>query len=257
MTVEIVPASEAPPPPPAPQQQASAETPPVESGIDGTTLESKSSGSEVSSSAEKGSATAAPPRPKAKVPSLQEAQSRAKTQRNGKAAEKSPAASPPEPETQPQASEPLLPPNAPIEEPQPHPKEASNEVDGNELFAMPLALPGGRLGGGFDAPSSNPAMLAHDDLAAFKARVSMCAPLRHGVDPDAVIAVRISFKPDGTLASPPKLLGAALSADTVALLNSLVSALEKCQPFAELPADKYRKWKTLEFLWQPMIVSRD
>jgi hypothetical protein len=58
MTVEIVPSSEAPPI--EPRQ------------VDGTPFESTSSGSEVSSDFEKGSATAEPPRPKSAAPSLQQ-----------------------------------------------------------------------------------------------------------------------------------------------------------------------------------------
>jgi hypothetical protein len=55
MTVEIVPPSEAPP-----FEPPQTETP----HIDGTPLKSKSTGSEVSSDSEKGSASAEPPEPK-------------------------------------------------------------------------------------------------------------------------------------------------------------------------------------------------
>ena len=70
MTVEIVPPSEAPqfdPPTETPQPETpQAETPQAERPqFDGTPLESKSTGSEVSSNSEKGSASAEPPRPKA------------------------------------------------------------------------------------------------------------------------------------------------------------------------------------------------
>jgi hypothetical protein len=148
-------------------------------------------------------------------------------------------------ETQPQ-SEPLLPPTT---------KEALHQPNASELFAMPLALPGGRLGGGFDTPTSNPAMLPHDDTAAFRARLSSCSYLPAGIDENAAIELRISFRRDGTLASQPQLLNASLSPDAAALMQSAVNALQRCQPFTELPADKYKKWKTLDLVVTPLLLS--
>ena len=255
MTVEIVPSNEAP----------QIETPQIESPqietrqVEGTPLELTSIGSEVSSNSEKGSATAEPPRPKSAAPSLQQAQARSDPQRSASLAAAKPQASAPvQPVTQPQASEPLLPPTTPTVQPQPHPKEAANHPNAGEMFAMPLALPGGRLGGGFDAPASNPAMLPHDYTAAFRARLSSCSHLEAGfgeVDEGVAILLRISFKRDGTLASPPKLLDASLSPQVASLLQTAVSALQRCQPFTELPADKYKEWKTLDLVITPLALS--
>jgi hypothetical protein len=245
MTVEIVPANEAPP---------------IQNDhVDGTPLESTSTGSEVSSEFKAGSASAAPPQPKAAIASLQQAQTRADAQRSSSPAAAQPqTAAPAQPETQPRASEPLLPPTAPTLEPQPHPKEAANRPNAAEMFAMPMALPGGRLGGGFDAPSSTPAMLPHDDIAAFRARLSSCSQLPPGftVDDDKLaIVVRVSFKRDGTLAATPKLLDAPLSPDVAAMMQTAVDALQRCQPFTELPADKYNRWKTLDLVVTPLALS--
>jgi len=254
MTVEIVPSSEAPPPP------AQSEAPPVDSqNVDGTPLESKTTGSEVASTSAKGSAAAAPPRPKMTArPSPQQAQAPAKAQRNANVAEAQPQTAPRvEPETQPQAAEPLLPPPAPTGEPQPHPKEAADQPNAGEMFAMPLVLPGGKVGGGIDAPASNPAMAPHDEIAAFRARLSSCShlPPGFGGDDSVTIVVRVSFKRDGTLAAAPQLLQASLSPDAAPLLQSAVTALERCQPFTELPADKYRRWKTLDLVVTPLALS--
>jgi hypothetical protein len=225
MTVEIVPSNEAP-------QIETEDTP-----VDGTPLDSTSSGSELSSDAEKGSIGAEPRRPNSPVPSLRQGQAGAPPQRSASLAEAPlPAAAPdePQPETQPEASEPLLPPTA-----------------SSEMFAMPLALPGGRLGGGFDAPASHPAMAPHDEIGAFFARVSSCSRLPVGIDENVKIVLRVSFKRDGTLASQPELLDASLSPDVLPLMQTAVDALERCQPFSELPPDKYKKWKTLN-----IVVSR-
>ena len=34
-----------------------------------------------------------------------------------------------------------------------------------------------------------------------------------------------------------------------------MSALEKCQPYAELPKDKYNEWKTLNLIVTPRTFS--
>jgi hypothetical protein len=231
MTVEIVPSDEAP----------QIDT----SHVDGTPLDSTSSGSEVSSNSEKGSATTAPPRPQTAAPSLQQAQAPLNPQHSDKVAAPQPLTEPLlQDETQPQF-EPLLPMTT---------KEAANEPNAGEMFAMPLALPGGRVGGGFDAPKSDPAMLPHDDTAAFRARVSSCSHLPPGIDENAAIVLRVSFKRDGTLASPPQLLQSSLSPDAAILMHSAVSALQKCQPFNELPADKYTEWKTLKLVVTPLAL---
>jgi len=59
----------------------------------------------------------------------------------------------------------------------------------------------------------------------------------------------------GTLASPPELLDATLSPEVSALMQTAVNALQRCQPFTELPADKYKKWKTLDLVVTPLALS--
>jgi hypothetical protein len=230
ITVEIVPSDE-------PQVETSQ--------VEGTPLDSASSGSELSSNSEKGSATTAPPRPKTAAPSLQQAQAPLNLEHSDSVAASQPQTEPPVPdETQPQFE-----PRPPVTA-----KEAVNQPNAGEIFAMPLALPGGRLGGGFDAPTSNPAMLPHDDTAAFRARLSSCSRLPRGIDENAAVVLRISFKPDGTLASPPQLLDASLSPDAAVLMHAAISALQRCQPFSELPADKYAKWKRLDLTVTPLAL---
>jgi hypothetical protein len=252
MTVEIVPPSEAPP----------FETPQPETPhVDGTPLESKSTGSEVSSNSEKGSASAEPPRPKAALPSPELTQPRSNPQRSASLAAAEPlSASPeePQPETQPQASEPLLRPTIQTDQSEPHPEEARSGPDVGEMFALPLALPGGRLGGGFDAPAAHPAMLPHDDIALFFARASSCTHLPDGtaVDENVRIVLRVSFNRDGTLASEPIILDASFLPGTSELIQAARRAQQKCQPYAELPKDKYNEWKTLDMVVTRQFLSR-
>jgi hypothetical protein len=252
MIVEILPPSEAPP----------FETPQTETPhVDGTPLESTSTGSEVLSNSEKGSASAEPPKPEmTALPSPELTQPRSTPQRSASLAVNQPlAASPeePQPETQPQATEPLLRPTMQTDPSEPNPEAAKNQPDAGEMFALPLALPGGRLGGGFDAPMANPAMLPHDDIALFRARASSCTRVPAGtpMDENVRIVLRVSFKRDGTLASQPYILDASFLTGASALIQAAVRALEKCQPYAELPKDKYNEWKTLDLIVTPRMLS--
>jgi hypothetical protein len=251
MMVEIVPPAEAP----------LFEIPQTETPhVDGTPLESTSSGSEVSSTSDKGSASAERPQPKAALPSPELTQPRSAPQRSASLAPAQPAAASPEepqPETQPQASEPLLRPATQTDQSEPHAEEAENQPDVGEMFALPLTLPGGRLGGGFDAPAADPAMLPHDDIALFRARASSCTRVPAGtpMDENVRIVLRISFKRDGTLASQPLILDASFLPGTSALIQAAMSALEKCQPYAELPKDKYSEWKIIDVIITPQFLS--
>jgi hypothetical protein len=244
VAVEIVPSDEVP----------QSET----QNVNGTPLDSTSNGSEVSSDSKNGSASMASPRPKSTVPSLQQLQASENPQGGGtpKAAQQQ-APPPADGETPPRPSEALVQPTEHIALPEPHP-DAPSEPNAGELFALPLVLPGGRISGGLDAPANNPAMLPHDDTAAFRARLSSCSqlPAWFHMDDNVAILLRISFKRDGTLAAPPELLRSSLSSDAVALTNAAITALEKCQPFTELPADKYNTWKTLELVVTPLSLSR-
>jgi len=60
---------------------------------------------------------------------------------------------------------------------------------------------------------------------------------------------------DGTLASPPQLLEPVTSAKERVLMQNSIEALQKCQPHTMLPADKYKKWKTLNLVVSPLALS--
>jgi hypothetical protein len=70
---------------------------------------------------------------------------------------------------------------------------------------------------------------------------------------DNVRAVlRISLKPDGTLAAPPQPIRIeGVSRGGGDLYLSIVAALRKCQPYNMLPADKYNEWKVFDLTFTP------
>ena len=155
--------------------------------------------------------------------------------------------------------EPILPPDAQKEEAQPQPEQARTQPNPGDVFALPLTLPGGGLGGGLDAPSPTPAMAPHDDTAAFRAHVSSCSHLPPEISSGEPIQVvmRVFFKPDGTLAEPPEMLyGTTFSPKSSALMKIAVKALEDCQPFTELPKDKYQRWRVMDLTVSPRAMGR-
>jgi hypothetical protein len=60
------------------------------------------------------------------------------------------------------------------------------------------------------------------------------------------VLLRIALNPDGTLGAKPELIRAPASLAGPPLVDSAKLALQKCQPYRGLPADKYRDWKILD-----------
>jgi hypothetical protein len=122
------------------------------------------------------------------------------------------------------------------------------------MFGMPLTLPDGKLGGGFDAPAVDKAAIGREEIAAFRDHLRSCSTLpagMHATDKGRIV-LRVSFRPNGTLATKPEPIevGGASSIGP-ALFAGAVAALQKCQPYAMLPADKYKEWKVLDLPFTP------
>jgi hypothetical protein len=139
------------------------------------------------------------------------------------------------------------------DQPPPQTEETPDQTETAETLAQ-LALLGGQLGGGFQAPPINAARPGIDFTAAFRERVSSCSTLPPGIDQSDKISValRVYFNRDGTLSSRPQVLEPIMSAKQQVLLENSLSALEKCQPYTMLPPDKYKHWKQLDLTFYPM-----
>jgi outer membrane biosynthesis protein TonB len=142
--------------------------------------------------------------------------------------------------------------------PDPAPPTETHELNPADMFAMPLALPDGKLGGSFDAAAIDKASIPNDDIAAFHDHLKSCSKLPAGVNvTDNVKAVvRVFLKPDGTLAEPPT----AIRVDGVSrgggdLYQSIVTALRQCQPYNMLPRDKYDEWKVFDLTFTPQSFA--
>jgi hypothetical protein len=211
-----------------------------------------------------------PPPPSTATKPVQPAQPRARDQQSG-----SPPASPSGASGAPGAprasgaaakpAAPAPPEGLPVQPPPPAAQETGRDADAAatagtrqttnvaDLFGMPLTLPDGRLGGGFDAPAIEATKIERSSVDAFRAHLKTCAALPAGIAPSEKISlvVHVSLNADGTLAGQPTLMEASASPKGPILLQSLLRGLRKCQPYNMLPADKYREWKSLDIRFTP------
>jgi hypothetical protein len=138
-------------------------------------------------------------------------------------------------------------------EPQPSTEETPDQQETAEQIAQ-LALAGGPLGGGFQAPPVDADRRGIDFTKLFRERVSSCSTLPSNIAPTERVSVvlRVFFNRDGTLASPPLPLEPIVSTKQQALMENSISALQKCQPYTMLPRDKYKLWKQVDLTFYPM-----
>jgi len=185
---------------------------------------------------------AAPPKPEAAKPQRQ-------------AALPTPPPSPQPAKAQPpQATPPAQPATPP---PAYVPPEPDVSIKYHVMLGLPPELPAepakGKPGDDFDAPASKPANIESSLVAEFRRHLRTCSKLPASIDlSDRVtVKLRVMMTPEGRLAADPILIEASASAKGPALMQSAVAALEACQPYAMLPADRYGEWKVLDLSFTP------
>jgi len=119
----------------------------------------------------------------------------------------------------------------------------------------PTAAPSSRerAGDNFDAPASQNADVASSVVAAFRRHLRTCSKLPatlKGSD-DVRVKLRVFMGQDGRLAAEPVLIEASASIKGPLLMQSAISALQACQPYAMLPLDRYGEWKVLDLSFTP------
>jgi hypothetical protein len=164
-----------------------------------------------------------------------------------------PSSSPPDrPEA---AAQPQAPSTSPV--PAYIPSEPDVTIKYHVLLGLPLDLPPDgpkdRPGEGFDAPASRPADVASNLVAEFRRHLKTCSKLPAAVGPSDKIKIklRVFMTLEGRLAAEPILIEASASAKGPALMQSAIGALEACQPYAMLPADRYGEWQVLDLSFTP------
>ena len=124
---------------------------------------------------------------------------------------------------------------------------AASQADSGGRSAPKLAATGqsakqGRAGGG--------TILAGDLENALRAQIYQC--WRRPADTSARLVVRlqIELKPDGNLASVPKLIRPSTKAGAdgklLVAIDEAMRAVQQCAPFS-LPADRFTQWRVVNF----------
>jgi predicted lipid-binding transport protein (Tim44 family) len=146
-------------------------------------------------------------------------------------------------------------PAAPSSSPSPPPSAAyiPAQPDLSVKYHVMLGLPVDRPADGFDAPATQKADVGSGPVAEFRRHLRTCSTLPESIAASDKIAIklRVLMNPDGRLAAAPMLIEASASAKGPLLMQSAIVALNACQPYAMLPADKYREWRVLDLTFTP------
>lgn len=149
-----------------------------------------------------------------------------------------------------QQAQPPQPPQQPQEQQQAVPT-ASPDI--TSRYGMMFTLPDAGAAGDFDAKATAKANIRAEDAAALRARLKECSVLPKSVasSDNVRIVLRVALTPDGRLAQEPLLIEASASAKGPLLMRGAMDALEKCQPYTMLPADRYNEWRMLDLSFTP------
>jgi hypothetical protein len=124
----------------------------------------------------------------------------------------------------------------------------AEQADTAARLAWMLDLPSGSFNDLAAPPSGLKSKLSSEEIAEFKAHVRKCFVRPPGVanEPDLQVTIRVALNSDGSLGVPPEMVSAKASMGGPALRDSAIQALQKCQPYGFLPADRYKDWKILD-----------
>jgi hypothetical protein len=161
---------------------------------------------------------------------------------------------PPQPATQP-VNAPQPPETLPAPANAPPAPEPSNKYPGmvgwpTDMFVKEAREKAGDPG---DAETLAKAEIASSVVGEFRQHVRTCSKLPGSVAPfDGVkVRVRVFLTPDGKLARAPVAMEGPASLKGIDLTQSAIDALQACQPYPMLPADRYSEWKVMDLTFTP------
>jgi hypothetical protein len=110
----------------------------------------------------------------------------------------------------------------------------------------------------FDAPATEAADISSSVVAEFRRHLKSCSKLPATLTSgdDVKVKLRVLMTPDGRLAADPILIEASASMKGPLLMQGAIRALQACQPYAMLPADRYGEWKVLDLSFTPQDFPR-
>jgi hypothetical protein len=252
MTVDLVPANEAP------------SGPTLETKDEASAAQAKDAKPELKAAIPSSSQATAPP-PKvesktneAKIPEAKAAETKiaqAPTATAAKPTEQKPPQ--PQPQQFPPEQKPPQPSQTSEQPTSPDPQQTGPREmrpDPNRLAQM-LGLPfsGNFESGGDDSGGEREPMVKFTEgVKELKAQLRRCFKLPAGVAANQRVrtVIRIRLKQDGTLASDPEPWEYAASEFGPAMMQSVMRALRQCAPY-NLPPDKYKEWRVLDIDFSP------
>ena len=109
----------------------------------------------------------------------------------------------------------------------------------------------------FDATASSAADISSSAIGMFRSHLKTCAKLPATVAPSdhIMVKLRVMMTPDGRLASRPLVAGGSADMKAFDLVKSAIDALQVCQPYTMLPADRYGEWRVLDLTLTPQDFS--
>jgi hypothetical protein len=118
---------------------------------------------------------------------------------------------------------------------------------------LPPDQPKAKSGDDFDAPASKTADIDSSLVTEFRRHLKKCSKLPGSIAPSDKlrITLRVLMTLEGKLAAEPILIEASASAKGPALMQGVIAALQACQPYAMLPADRYGEWKVIDLSFTP------
>jgi outer membrane biosynthesis protein TonB len=161
-------------------------------------------------------------------------------------------------------SKPEQPQAAPVQSPGPQPQTPPQQTTQQPSIFDPANIPAlldlpNAPQFGFDAESTTKANLTGEEKGALKAHLRKCWKLPDGISPaqSTRVVMRIYLKRDGGLAADPTLIEASASRDGPVIMKTAIRTLKDCQPYAFLPAAKYKEWKVLDLSFSPRDMAGD
>jgi hypothetical protein len=138
--------------------------------------------------------------------------------------------------------------------PLPPPMAAPQAADITQRYHVMIGLPDDSLSRGSGGQAAEGAKIATTDTDKLRAHLRSCASLPDsiGVADKIKIVMRAVLSPDGKLAAYPTLIEASASPKGPALMHAAIGALQACQPYSMLPADKYKEWRVLDIPFTPL-----
>ena len=95
--------------------------------------------------------------------------------------------------------------------------------------------------------------LSQSEIDALRRRLGECwnPPAGAADGGQLKVVMRVLFKPDATVATPPQLVAATASPFGPAMAESAKRAILTCQPVTMLRPDHYQQWKDIEITFDP------